>query len=100
MKIKLKKDAILKRTETVKIIPQNKLRDLIKVFCWDIYRNLKSLITKVELFADDIYIYINIYTYKCIYIYTHVYIYIYIYLYLLVGAQVHELPQSHCGDNQ
>ena len=68
MKIKLKKDAILKRIETVKIIPQNKLRDLIKVLCWDIYRNLKSLITKVELCADDIYIYK--YIYICIYIYT------------------------------
>ena len=42
-----------------------------------------------------------------IYIYIYVYIYI-IYTYILVPAmwnrtscaQVHELPQSHCGDNR
>ena len=103
MKIKFKKDAILKRTETVKIIPQNKLRDLIKLFGWDIYRNLKSLITKVELYADDIYIYIyiyiNIYThvyiYTCLYIYTHVYIYIYIYMYIYIYLLVPKCISCH-----
>ena len=38
----------------------------------------------------------------------YIYIYIYIYIYMMYGwahdnrkscAQVHELPQSHCGDN-
>ena len=28
------------------------------------------------------------------------YIYIYIYIYHTSCAQVHELPQSHCGDNR
>ena len=35
-----------------------------------------------------------------IYIYTHIYIYTYIYINRKSCAQVHELPQSHCGDNR
>ena len=55
-----------------------------------------------------IYIYIYIYIYVCIiyiYIYTYIYMYIiYIYITQLMHrtscAQVHELPQCHCGDNR
>ena len=36
-----------------------------------------------------------------IYTYIHTYIYTYIYIYNLIPCgQVHELPQSHCGDNE
>ena len=59
-----------------------------------------------------LYIYICIvYMYVCMYMYIYMYIYIYIYicnhennvpsrLSCTSCAQVHELPQSHCGDNR
>ena len=64
-----------------------------------------------------IYIYLYVYIYMYIYyIYIHIYIYIYIYMLLYIiyilwpsyitarnrtsCAQVHELPQSHCGDDR
>ena len=70
-----------------------------------------------ELRSVSMYLLVSIYLYLCIYI---LYIYIYIYIYIqswkqctlpvitavalwqLLGtwcAKVHELPQSHCGDN-
>ena len=64
----------------------------------------------------NIYIYIYIYIYMCKYIYIYLYIYIYIYAVMktmcppsyhhndfvatrALGHMMHELPQSHCGDN-
>ena len=69
------------------------------------------------------YIYIYIYMYVCMYVYIYIYIYIYVIMktmcppvyhhngfvathalghmmYRTSCAQVHELPQSHCGDKQ